>query len=319
VVLSVLLARRFFGGLSLDPRQFDWLILRLMLVFGIKMQVSAVALIITQSFDKLLIARFLGARIVALYDIGSRLIVFLKDVPTFLFASITSRTSELHSKGNRVGLRELYLIGTKYLSVMCFGFVPLLLPVAGAVLTIWMRRAADPLSVYVFQVLLVSTMVNASTGLASSMGVGINRPGILAYSSTVMALVNIACSVLFFHFFGSMGIVWGTAAGLFVSTIVCFTLLNRGMDIPARRFLSGSFLTPFAVNAGLVVVLAKLQGLHALMAPAIVRGAMGEFWRIAVNTVLALALSVGMYAVTKFITVREVREYVPFFKKASSP
>jgi O-antigen/teichoic acid export membrane protein len=317
VVLSVLFARRFFRGLSLDPRQFDWSILHMMLAFGIKMQVSAIALIITQSFDKLLIARFLGPRVVALYDIGSRLIVFLKDVPTFLFASITSRTSELHSQGNRTGLQELYLIGTKYLSVMCFGFVPLLLPVAGAVLTIYMRRAADPLSVYVFQVLLVSTMVNASTGLASSMGVGINRPGILAYSSAIMTLINVACSVLFFHSFGSMGIVWGTAAGLFVSTIVCFVLLNRGMDIPARRFLSSSFLTPIAVNAGLVVVLVKLQGLSATMAPAIVSGAWGEYWRIAVNTVLALALSAGMYAATKFITVKEVREYVPFFRKAT--
>ncbi len=315
VVLSMLFARRFFGGLSLDPRLFDWPILRLMLIFGIKMQVSTIAVIVTQSFDKLLIARFLGARVVAFYDIGSRLIVFLKDVPTFLFASITSRTSELHSVGNRSGLQELYLIGTKYLSVICFCFVPLLLPVAGEILTVWMRSPADSLSVYVFQVLIVSTMVNAATGLGSSMGIGIGRPGILAYSSAVMTVVNIICSALFFFAFGSQGVVWGTASGLFVSTVVCFALLNRGLGVDSGRFASGSFLKPLALNTALVFLLVKLHGAGATMAPALFSGAHAGYWSIAVNAVLVLALSAGVYGATKYITFAEVGDYIPFFKK----
>jgi O-antigen/teichoic acid export membrane protein len=319
VVLSLLFARRFYGGLSLDPRLFDRQILRTMIVFGIKMQVSTIAVIVTQSFDKLLIARFLGARIVAFYDIGSRLIVFLKDVPTFLFASITSRTSELNSVGNRAGLQELYLVGTKYLSVICFSFVPLLFPVAGDILTVLMHFPANPLSVYVFQVLLVSTMINAATGLGSSMGIGIGRPGILAYSNSVMTVVNIACSALLFFAFGSKGVVWGTAAGLFLSTIVCFTMLNRGMGIDTGRFAIHSVFKPFAVNAGLVILLVKIHDIAVTMVPALFSGARAGYVSIAVNTALVLALSAGVYGATKYITFAEVGEYIPFFKKPIKP
>jgi O-antigen/teichoic acid export membrane protein len=316
VVLSLFFIWRFTGRLSLNPRFFSWSILKMMVIFGVKMQVSILAVIITQSFDKLLIAHFLGARVVALYDIGSRLVVFLKDFPSFLFASITSRTSELHSLHNRHGLRELYCTGTKYLSVLCLGTIPLLYPVAGEILTVWMRQAADPLSVYIFQILLVSTMVNAVTGLGSSISVGIGKPGITAYSSVVMTIVNMVCSTLFFYVFGIKGIVWGTAAGLFVATIVCFLRLNGAIDVTLKRIASKALFIPGIVNAGAAFLLVKLYGIGATMRPSFFTGGNSAFHLIAVNTLLVAAISAGMYAATRFITFDEVREYVPFLKKA---
>ena len=224
----------------------------------------------------------------------------------------------MDSLQNRDSLQRLYLVGTKYLSILCLGIIPLLLPVADEILTVWMRRAADPVSVYIFQVLLFSTMLNASTGLGSSIGVGIGKPGILAYSNIVMAVVNIVGSTLFFFVFGLKGIVWGTASGLFVSTFLCFLLLNRAMNVSSQRFTVTVPLMPFIVNAGAAFVLVKLYGIGASMHPSFFSGGNSDYWIIAVNTVLLLAISAAVYAATKFITYDEIREFIPFSKQDST-
>jgi O-antigen/teichoic acid export membrane protein len=314
--LSLIVSRRFLVRLSFNPALFDWSIFRRMFSFGSKIQVSLVVAMIIQSFDKLLIAHFFGASLVAIYDIGSRLVMFLKDLPTFFFASMTSRTSELHSLNHLDRLKQLYLAGTKYMAVLCFGAVAFLFPVATEILNVWMRRPIDPLSIYVFQVLLVSTMVNAMTGLGTSIVVGIGKPEIIIYPNVFMAIVNIICSTAFFFAFGPKGVVWGTAAGLLVSSVLYFWLLNRSMDV-RNRALWSSISIPFLVNTVATLGLVKLHDIGAAAYPALFSG-IGASWAvIAVNSFLVLAISVGVYGGTKFITMGELQEYLPFLKRPS--
>jgi O-antigen/teichoic acid export membrane protein len=313
--LSFAVAKRFFMGLSLDFAFFDYSMFKMMLMFGLKMQVSLLSVLITQSFDKLVIAYFLGVRLVAVYDIGSRLIIFLKDVPSFLFASITPRTSELHAREDRKKLQMLYLRGTKYLSIVCLGLIPLLFPVADTILSLWMHRTIDPFSVYVFQVLLFSTMFNATTGLGTSIGIGIGRPGSIAYSNIVMALVNIAGSLTLYYAFGPKGLVWGTAAGLVVSTVFYYLLLNRDMHIPEREFWVSVLLFPLIANALAVLFLAAIRGVVQELPLLGLTGALRAYVAIGINSIVALVVSGGIYALARFITLKEVTPYLPFLKR----
>jgi len=139
------------------------------------------------------------------YDIGSRLIMFLKDIPSFLYSVVIPRTSELHALDNKEGLQKLYASGTKYLSIICIGFIPLLFPVAANILAIWMRAEANPLSVYVFQVLLVSTMFYITTGLGTSIAAGMGKPGLNALSNSVMVIVNMFFSIALYFVFRAQG------------------------------------------------------------------------------------------------------------------
>jgi O-antigen/teichoic acid export membrane protein len=312
--LSLTLTRRFVTRLSFSPTLFDWSIFKTMILFGTKIQVGTVAVIIVQGFDKLLIAHFYGARLVAIYDIGSRLIMFLKDLPTFLFASMTSRTSELHSLDNHDKLKELYLVGTKYMSVICFAAIPLLFPITSEILNVWMRQPVDPLSIYVFQVLLISTMANATTGLGTAIGIGIGKPGIIAYSSIAMAVVNVVGSIAFFYAFGAKGVVWGTATGLIVATIYYYILLNRSMNVGHGKFLSSAISIPLLVNAAATFALLKLHDIGMATHPAFFSGS-GRYGVIAANFVLVAMVSIATYAATKFITLEELLEYAPFLRR----
>jgi O-antigen/teichoic acid export membrane protein len=263
----------------------------------------------------LLIAHFFPARLVGIYDLGSRLVMFLKDLPTFLFSSMLPRTSELHSQGNVAGLRRIYLAGTKYMAVICFGAVALLFPVAPEILNVLFRTPIDPLSIYVFQVLLISTMINSTTGVGTSIGMGIGKPGGIAVSNLVMAIVNILCSTAFFYAFGPKSVVWGTAASLFVSSVVYYGILNRSMGVRTAAFWSSSMAVPFFLNGIATLGLLELHDAARAMHPALFSGIFAGWAVIAVNCIVALTVSVAVYGASRFITMDELLEYLPFLKR----
>jgi len=310
-VLSFAAGKRFFKPLSLSPALFDRHMFKTMFSFGLKMQVSVCSVLITQSFDKLIMASFLGMRFVAVYDIGSRLVVFLKDVPAFLYASLTPRTSELHALENRDSLHLIYRDGTKYLSVFCLAVVAFLAPVAPRVLALWMRTAIDPLSVFVFQALIMATMFNAVTGLGTSIGIGIGKPGDIARSNILMALVNIVCSLGCFFTFGAQGIVWGTVMGLMVSSLYYFVLLNRSLGISQGTFWRTILIVPCALNATLTIALTLFWGWAARLPVIAAGGKATDIIVVAVNGFLVTAVSAACYAVLKYFTVNDLRRIVP--------
>jgi O-antigen/teichoic acid export membrane protein len=312
---SVIVSARYVPRLNLLPRFFSWPMCRTLFDFGIKMQVSLVSLMIMQSFDKLVIAYFLDARTVALYDIGSRLIMFLKDIPSFLYSAVIPRTSELHALDNRDLLEKLYVSGTKYLSIVCIGFIPLFFPVAGNILALWMRTRVDPLSVYVFQVLLVSTMLYITTGLGTSIATGMGKPGLGALSNTVMVVVNVAFSIVLYFAYGAQGIVWGTAAGMLANTALCFYLLNKWMRIRQAPFWKVSFAVPCLVNAAIVATAFLLKGgLARLCGPRLSEMSFNCIVVLA-NGFMVLSLSALAYKSIRFITLRELAAFMPFANK----
>ena len=312
---SLIVSAKYIPRLNPLPRFFSWSMCTMLFNFGIKMQVSLVSMMIMQSFDKLVIAYFLNAKIVAVYDIGSRLIMFLKDIPSFLYSVVIPRTSELHALDNKEGLQKLYASGTKYLSIICIGFIPLLFPVAANILAIWMRAEANPLSVYVFQVLLVSTMFYITTGLGTSIAAGMGKPGLNALSNSVMVIVNMFFSIALYFVFRAQGIVWGTAAGMMVGTALCFYLLNKWMRVKQVRFWKVSFVVPCLVNAAILGAafllksgLARLFGMGAYQASF-------NYIVVFANGFIVLSLSAVVYKLLGFMPLEEAAAFMPFARR----
>ena len=312
---SMMVSVQHVPGINLLPRFFSWTMCTMLFGFGIKMQVSLVSTIIMQSFDKLVIAYFLDARMVAVYDIGSRLVMFLKDIPSFLYSAVIPRTSELHALDIRDNLEKLYVSGTKYLSIICIGIIPVLFPVAQNIMTVWMRTAVDPFSVYVFQILLVSTMFFVTTGLGTSIATGMGRPSLSALSNMVMMAVNMVFSIAFYFVFGAKGIVWGTALGLIANTTVCFYLLNKWMRIKQAPFWKTTFGVPCLVNAVILGTVFFLKIVFARFHGPEVFGAGFNYSIIMLNVFAAVALSAFIYKLLGFIPLKELADLIPYVNK----
>jgi O-antigen/teichoic acid export membrane protein len=312
---SLYIAMRRIQGFNCWPQFFDWQICMTMLNFGIKMLISLCAVLVTQSFDKLVIAYYLDVRCVALYDIGARLISFVKDVPSFVYSVITPRTSELHALDNLEGLRSIYVQGTKYLAIVCIGIIALMFPVAHEILTAWIGTSIDPFSIYVFQVLVFSTMLYVTTGFGTAIGIGIGRPGTIALVNIIMAVVNMVGSVALFYTFKTWGIVWGTALGMLSSSIVYYYILNRQMGVGQWYFWKKTLLFPIVVNACAIAIVLMVKHLYYSSLP----GESGHkavlYAIIVLNGICMVIINSAAYKVSGYITLQEIVRYVPFIKK----
>jgi peptidoglycan biosynthesis protein MviN/MurJ (putative lipid II flippase) len=178
-----------------------------------------------------------------------------------------------------------------------------------------MRVKPDPLSVYVFQVLLVSTMLYITTGLGTSIATGMGKPSLSALSNVVMVIVNVIFSIAFYFVFGAWGIVWGTASGMFVSTVLCFYLLNKWMRINQTSFWKVSFAVPCLVNAAIVGAAFVLKSGVARLCGPWLGGMSFNYVVVVTNGFTVLIFSAVVYKLLGFVTLAEVAGFAPVARR----
>jgi O-antigen/teichoic acid export membrane protein len=257
IVLNIIASFKILPKVSFNLKFFDIKILRTMYTYGLKIQASYIASWIALNFDKLLIAYFLNPASVAIYDIGSKLVMFVRDIPMMLFTVLVPKTSELSARNELEKIKELYIQGTKYLTALSIGSIVLLYPIANEVLLVWLNNKVElsQISVYVFRVLLIGSMFNVISGVGSSVAKGIGKPENETYANITMALLNVILSYLFFLNFGIKGIVWGTTAAFIISAIIFFFLVNNVIKISQPYFFKEVLAKPVLINLVIISLL----------------------------------------------------------------
>jgi O-antigen/teichoic acid export membrane protein len=101
--------------------------LKKMMNFGYKIQVSSFSFLMTMYFDKMLLASFFGLTYAGYYEAITRIIYAVRDVPIFLMSVLTPRISELYSQKNYEAIIIIYKKITKQLSAFSFVLMILML------------------------------------------------------------------------------------------------------------------------------------------------------------------------------------------------
>ncbi len=226
-VCGLVITRAYVGTFSLAPALFSVRTLRILYGFGLKVQVSTVALWVAQNFDKLLISKFLGLTYVTYYAIGTRLVYLLRELPMLSFAVLIPKASEMSARNEMEGLKRLYVTGTWAVIAFCAACVGALAVPAYSVLALWLRTAPHPLSVYTFNVVLVGALCHVTSGFACSILRGMGRLKYEIAGNSVMAAANVVFSTLLMFAFGFKGVVLGTLIAFLISPLVLLPAANR--------------------------------------------------------------------------------------------
>jgi O-antigen/teichoic acid export membrane protein len=255
ILFSVtLLALHFVLGVRLvpefapSPRFFNLGLAKSLLGFGAKLQLSIVFTWIAQNFDKILIGKFFGSTAVGFYDIGSRLVMFIREVPIVAFTVLLPKMSTLHALEKKDELKSLYVNGSKVVIVFATMAMGVLIPSAPSLITLWLHTHANPFSIYVFRILTFGTMAALVTGVGDAVCQGIGKPEIEAISNSFALLSNIVLSCVLLTLFGLKGVAWGTCCAYLVHLVVFTYLINRECGIANARFLAENLPLPLAVT-----------------------------------------------------------------------
>ncbi len=235
-VAMVLLAYRHLPQLKLRPWRWDRTLWRRMFVFGTQVQVSRLAQMVAFQMDRLLVGYFFSVASVAFYDVAIRVSSAMRTLPLLLTSAIVPAASELDTRENHRALCKLHLLGSKYLVSCSLPLAAFVVLHARPMIHVWVGPGFEPASV-VLQLLAVGYFLNLVSGTASTIAIGMGRPGLEMRYGVVMAILNLGFSLFWIWVVGLYGAALGSALALGCGSLYFLYLFHGLIEQPLGSFV----------------------------------------------------------------------------------
>lgn len=254
LLLYVWMVYRLLPDLRVNPFRFELDEVRGIFSFSLQMYVTGIAVVIHNHIEKLFLAWLTGVVPAGWYSIGSDAAWKVRSVPGLLLTPMMAGASELHARGEREKLRELYHRSHKYLACIGVPMVVYVAVVSRRLVDLWvgpkLGAVAMPLTV-----LLIVDFLNLTTGPGYYVlvGQGILKPGV--YSALLGIGLNVPLSLGLIYFYGFSGAVVGTAVALTVASAFFMILFDRQEGAGVRRLIREAYLKPALCSLAALAIL----------------------------------------------------------------
>jgi O-antigen/teichoic acid export membrane protein len=241
---------------------FDRKLLRGMLAYGTKMQVSSIGGLVSFQVPKLIISRFLGTAAVSFYEVSSRLTLFMRALPLVMISALIPATSELRARKDRNRILQTYLMASKYVAMLTVAMAAFLIVEARSVLMLWLGKGFES-SVVLVQILAVGYGANILGGPASQTGAGIGRPEFDMRGTVLLTILTPVLGLGLVLRFGTAGVAAGTCIAFLAATGYLLVAFHRNyVENSVRTLFEDVYFRPIA--AGVFATLA-VMGFHRLL------------------------------------------------------
>lgn len=228
--LALIFSFRLLPGLRFDPFLFRWGFMKLMFLFGIKLQFIKLEELITYHTDSLVLTRFLGPGMAAFYALGSRIAQQVRRACLILDSVIVPASSELDARSEQSRIEELYYRGTKYLCFAAFGSLAFVMVTAPLIMRAWIGEGYG-LSVLTMRLLALSYLATIFSEIGRSIAIGINRLSFYLKLSVVHVVLNLGLSIWLVTRIGFAGVLIGTLVAYSITSIIFVVLFHRMLGL----------------------------------------------------------------------------------------
>lgn len=231
---SAVLAFRVFPMLRLNPFLARWETLKVLLGYGLKVQITALGALINLQMNKLLIGYFLNLELLAAYELGFKLVYSLISLPRLLSSAVMPAAAELHAQYDHSRLERLYRQGSKYLvlAIIPLGFITIIH--AHSIAAAWLGTP-PPEVACVIQFLMLAYGFNLLTAMGTAMARGVGHPEFETRYAILVIVVNLSLGIVLMRLLG--------LDGLLVSTLVSIVLGSSYFLAQWHRFLHQTWRT----------------------------------------------------------------------------
>ncbi|MBI3779562.1 MAG: glycosyltransferase [candidate division NC10 bacterium] len=247
-VIWLALDSYLLAGFALHRRYVRRNMLSQLFGFGIKLQVSRMADLISFQFDKLLLGRFISLDAVANYHVGSRVVDLGRNISQLVIPVLVPAASELDARSELSRLQNLYQRAYKYVLLTAMPLMVFVALHAEDVVSAWMGPGFGQAATTV-RVLALGYFLNLMTGPAVAVGAGIGHPEIQMKAWIWMAASNIVLSLWFILLFGYPGVLVATTLSLGSAHVINLVLFHRHLKLPIVRFLARAWRWPIVACA----------------------------------------------------------------------
>ena len=178
IALSALACFRALPGLSIRPRHVRRAMVRQFTGFGAVVQLTGVLSILLNSIEKMVAGAFLGVQATGLFEIGQKLPIMGAQITSSLNTVFLPAAAHLHSSANKEALWNLYLRGSRYVSLLNGFIMGFLAAFAPYLLRVWIGDAQDlSQAAFLMALFTLPNHLHLLTGPGSAVHRGSGRPG----------------------------------------------------------------------------------------------------------------------------------------------
>ena len=204
--------------------------------FGLKSQVSWFAELVNFQADKVIIALVIDVRAAGAYEIASRAVSAVRSVGMMAFGAMGATAAAEIARGGRDTVRDFY---RRYTARSLGVALPVLIvsaAAAPALLVAWLGEVPDD-SLPLFVVLTLANAVNLTSGVASQLTLGEGKAGVLAWVATGTATANILLTLALTPLFDLWGVIGATVVSLVGATWAFLVWFHRSHGVPPAEYL----------------------------------------------------------------------------------
>ncbi len=236
-VFNTAVSRRLLKGVPTGAKLITPTILRSIVAFSWPVFVSQlVGMIVYQQTDRLVLMVFVGAAAVGLYEAVGKFQGLVIQLASMTSSAVMPMASSLDAKQHDVGIRTLFLRGSKLSLILIAPAVLALIIFARPLLLRWLGPTYLTVALAA-QVMVSHQLLTAGTGVGDSIVVG---RGLLKKRLPYLigiAIGNLALSVALVRPLGILGVVLGTTIPYYIEYPLHVRFLLKELDVPLGRWL----------------------------------------------------------------------------------
>lgn len=242
-ILLFYFSKRLFPSLSLNPFHFRVAVLKKLLGFGVKVQVSQFASFVNFQLDRVLVSHYIGIASVVFYDLGIKVSRAIRDLPLLVRSALMPAVAELHAKGEQNRIYEIFLKTLRYSIVIGMPALFFLFFNADLAILAWVGPGFSEATV-ILRIVIWGYFVNMIGGGVTSIVQGIGKPKYQMRAALLSLTLNLVLSILFILKFGFYGAAVGTLLAMTLSGIYYQVSFQCLMKRSVLRFIKIVFLKP---------------------------------------------------------------------------
>lgn len=253
-IINIIIAFKVLPELRFSPLLFSKEMFKKLFNFGYKVQVTRLEGIFTFQTDKIIIAHFLNINLVSFYQLGSVIIDKARELPLLLVSAVMPAVSEIDAKKDGEKLYDLYIRGTRYLTLVGMPTLVFAFFAAPLIMLTWLGEGYGK-SVLVIQILAPCYFMNILSGAGTSMALGMGKPEFQMKAGLLQLILNIILSIILVIVIGFVGVVIATLISLSLSSIWFMEMFHKHLNYSLLKFARKIFISPLIVSffAGSIV------------------------------------------------------------------
>lgn len=213
---------------------------------------------IIMCLDRLIIAKLLTMSILAYYTTPYEIVTKIWVIPMSIVTTLFPAFSGIDASGNQTSVHYLFIRSLKYLIIILFPLILILVLFSETILTLWIDHQFAMHSSSVMKILAIGTFINSLGWIPATFLVALGRPDIQAKIVLFEFPIFIGLALLLIKNFGIEGAAMTWSLLMATNLLLVFWAIKRFFGLSSRFFLKKEMLktiTSLSIAALLLIIM----------------------------------------------------------------